>query len=106
MNILDIRNINNGSKLLIETTNAIYDVKVVDNQEGVIEISGGRKIEKTTTAMLIGACWKEKRYSYEIRKNMTMEMFYNDNNLITARVLNVIVYGPDEKWHYDMEWNK
>jgi len=106
MNILDIRNIENDSRLLIETTNAVYDIKVVDNKGGIIEISGGHKIEEATTAALIGACWKSKRYLYEIRKNMTMELFYNDDKLITARVLNVVVHGPDDNWHYDMEWNK
>tara|TARA_R110000824_G_scaffold9415_4_gene42161 strand:+ start:50035 stop:50355 length:321 start_codon:yes stop_codon:yes gene_type:complete len=106
MNILDIRNIDNGSKLLIETTNALYDINILDNKDGIIEISGGYKIEKTTTAVLMGACWKNKRYQYEIRKNMTMELFYNDDKLRTARVLNVVVYGPNDQWHYDMEWNK
>ena len=106
MNILDIRNIDNKSKLLIETTNAIYDMTVVDNKSGIVEISGGQKIEKTTMGVMIGACWKDKRYLNEIRKNMTMELCYDDNKLRTARVLNVIVYGPDDKWHYDMEWNK
>lgn len=106
MNILDIRSIDDGSKLLIETSNAVYDITVINGQDGIIEISGGYKIERTTTAMLIGACWKDKRYLYEIRKNMTIELFYNDNKLRTARVLNVVVYGPDDEWHYDMEWNK
>ena len=106
MNILDIRSIDNDSKLLIETTNAVYDVTIINNEDGLIEISGGYKIDKTTTAMLVGACWKDKRYLYEIRKNMTIEIFYDDNKLRTARVLNVVVYGPDDKWHYDMEWNK
>lgn len=106
MNTLDIRNIDNESRLLIETTNAVYDVKVVDNKDGMIEISGGHKIEKTTSAALIGACWKDRRYPFEVRKNMTIELFYNDEKLRTARVLNVVVYGPSEEWHYDMEWNK
>ena len=106
MNILDIKNIDNGSKLLIETTNAIYDIKILDNQDGIIEISGGYKIEKTTSGVLMGSCWKQKIYSGEIRKNMTLELLYNDEKLTTARVLNVVVYGPDDKWHYDMEWNK
>ena len=106
MNTLDIRNIENGSKLLIETTNAVYDINVIDSQDGIIEISGGHKIEKIATAVLLGAYWKDKRYLYEIRKNMTLELFYHDDKLRTARVLNIVVYGPDDKWHYDMEWNK
>ena len=106
MNIVDIRNMENNSRLLLETTNAIYDIRVLDNKKGRVEISGGNKLEKTTEASLIGACWKQKRYLYEIRKNMTVEISYDDNKLTTARVLNVVVYGPDEQWHYDMEWNK
>ena len=104
--MIDITTIENGTQLLIETKNAIYDVLVIDSSTGEVEISGGYKITKPTKAVLFGSSWGTKKYPKEIRKNMTVNFFYGEQKLTTAKVINVIIFEKNEGWYYDMGWNK
>ena len=104
--MIDITTIENGTQLLIETKNAIYDVLVIDSSTGKVEISGGYKITKPTKAVLFGSSWGTKKYPNEIRKNMTVNFFYGEQKLTTAKVINVIIFEKNEGWYYDMGWNK
>ena len=73
---------------------------------GEIVLTGGYKITTPTKAILSGSSWDNRKYEYEIRKGMTIDFFYGENRLTTAKVSNVVIFGPDETWYYDMEWNK
>tara|TARA_R100000008_G_scaffold23676_1_gene12725 strand:- start:984 stop:1313 length:330 start_codon:yes stop_codon:yes gene_type:complete len=105
--IVDISTIESGVQLLIETKNAIYDIEIVDGATGEVMLTGGYKVASPTKAILSGASWQNRKYEHQIRKGMTIDFFYNgDERLTTARVSNVVLFGPNESWYYDMEWNK
>ena len=104
--IIDITTIDSGVQLLIETTNAIYDIEMLDGSAGRVLLMGGYKISSPTEAVLSGSSWQNRKYEYEIRKGMTIDFFYGEKRLTTAKVVNVVVFEKDEKWYYDMEWNK
>ena len=104
-NSIDIRQLDEGIVLLIETTNAIYDATVVDNKDGIIEITGGYKISDPTRAILVGSSWRGKRSPYKLVKDMTVELYFDEEKLTTGRLLNLVVFGPEDEWHYDLEWN-
>ena len=55
--MIDITTLENGTQILIETKNAIYDVLLIDNSTGEVEISGGYKITEPTNAVLYGSSW-------------------------------------------------
>lgn len=104
--MIDLTTIENGTQLLIETKNAVYDVLIIDNSTCEVELSGGYKVTEPTKATLSGSVWASKKYPNEIRKNMTLEFFYADHKLTTAKVINVVIFEKDEEWYYDMGWNK
>ena len=56
--------------------------------------------------MLYGSAWGSKKYPNEIRKGMTINFFYGENKLTTAKVINVVLFEKNEGWFYDMGWNK
>ena len=55
--IIDITTIDSGVQLLIETTNAIYDIEILDGSAGQVLLMGGYKISSPTEAVLSGSSW-------------------------------------------------
>ncbi len=92
-----------GTKLEVKTTNAVYQIEVVDPKKQKLRIQGGSQFPKTTDAELTGSTWGGTAlWADRIGRDMYMELFAKGIALATLQVESVKVIG--DKWEYRMEW--
>lgn len=111
MNI-QVGKLKQGSKILLETKECVFDIEVVDPANGGIVISGGRRFVKPTNAKLIGVFGRENNekndaliHPNEIEKNVGVEIIYQDkdnisSDFVTSPILSAKISG--EGWSYEV----
>jgi len=92
-----------GTKLEVKTTNAVYQIEVVDPKKQKLRIQGGSQFAKVTDAELTGSTWGGSAlWADRIGRDMYMELFARGIALATLQVESVVIKG--DKWEYAMEW--
>tara|TARA_Y100001973_G_C5206132_1_gene341652 strand:- start:2398 stop:2775 length:378 start_codon:yes stop_codon:yes gene_type:complete len=122
---IDITKLKKNTKILVETEDTVFEIKVTGPKSCVAEVHGGMKFIRPTRVTISGAIDKRALKSggkkplikeKHIEKNRCIEFLYKKNGqtkdkiqsiLITSKVLSATVYSPDGKWSYDaIERNK
>jgi hypothetical protein len=111
MNI-QVGKLKQGSKILLETKECVFDIEVVDPANGGIIISGGRRFITPTNAKLLGVFGRENNekndyliHPNEIEKNVGIEIIYQDkdrisSDFVTSPIISAKIFG--DGWSYEV----
>lgn len=108
----DIRALDPGTKINVETCNSVYQLIVVYKSE--ITIMGGMKsngeirFPSPVPAAFVGSVWPGLHLlrSFWIGEKMMLEFFLEEGGMIrTSPVVNAEIESKDESWSYSLDWN-
>ena len=110
---IDVKILKKNTTLLIETSQTIYEIKVINPKDGSMLIHGGLRFIRLTNVKFLGCIDTNKSQSQEtnltdlcICRNKPMMFMYthegNEHNMSTAPVLTARVSGPKGGWYYDV----
>lgn len=91
--IIDITKLKRNTKILVETKNTIYEIKVVGPKSGTVLVQGGIKFIRETRAKVEGEIKKNEGIIFVDKKR--------DDTFLSSRVLSATIYAPDDSWQYD-----
>jgi hypothetical protein len=109
--MIDITKMQRNTVILIETVNAVYEIKVTGPKSCTIEIQGGKRFVRPTKAILNGSFEDSDAHEKELQKGMinwaeSMDISYKINKIThsisTADVLSARIYAPDGSWNYEV----
>ena len=93
---IDIKKLEKGTKILVETEGSVYEIIVSSKKTGMVTVSGGEKFLRPV---------KVKIQDSKIGKFKQIIFFYKEKNqpkeVRTKRVLSARIYGADGSWHFD-----
>jgi hypothetical protein len=96
---INICKIKSGTKLLVQTINSLYELKILEKNK--ITIKGGNYILDTCAAILKGCLSSDDKLLENcIEQNKRMKIVLQGRTLLTSNVINVIVQG--DNWEYSM----
>lgn len=117
MNI-EVNKLKQGTKVLLETKESVFDLEVLDPTNGLILIEGSRRfIKKPREAVLVGVYGKrdflhndELLAPFQIERGIGIEIKYNDddgvsNDFITSPILSAKIHGTNaegKEWGYEV----
>lgn len=91
--IIDITKLKRNTKVLVETKNSIFEIKVIGPKSRNVLVHGGTKFIRETKARILG----------NIKAGGPITFTYKENDLTfsTSKVLSATIYAPDGSWQYD-----
>lgn len=122
---IDLQKLQDGTILLIETVNAVYEIEI-QKYSGLGKarnavISGGTSFVHPTNCELLGSFRTDiqdiqvlvepdlSRYAGMIKKGLCIEIRYlsaprakKHSIIATAPVVSCMITAPDKSWHYEM----
>lgn len=116
MNI-DINKLKQGNKVLLETRESVFNFEVLNPENGLILIEGGRKFAKPREAVLVGAYGRRDFLEqdsllapFQIERGVGIEIKYKDSDnvscdFVTSPVLSAKIHGNDaegKEWGYEV----
>jgi len=108
----DIRVLDPGTKINVETCNSVYQIVIVYKSE--ITIMGGMKEDgelrfpSPIPAAFVGSGWPGFHLlkPFWIGEKMQMEFFLDGGGVIrTSPIVNAEIEAEDESWSYSLDWN-
>jgi hypothetical protein len=101
---IDITKMKPGTKIVAHTKNSIYNIVVVKEQKVIIR--GGKYFPTPQEGFFKGSTFGGIMKIGWIGFMMRMEIVYNEGkqSLSTTEVVTATVVGPDEDWHFTLDW--
>jgi hypothetical protein len=116
MNI-KVNKLKQGNKVLLETKESVFDFEILDPENGLIMIEGGRKFTTAKVATLVGVYGRRDFLHQdsllaplEIERGQGIEIQYRDSDniysdFVTSPVLSARIHGTDaegKEWGFEV----
>lgn len=99
-----------GTRLRVETMNSVYNILVQDGLHITITggslREGGTRFPEPVKGEIIGALLQTRLKYGKIVRGMRLAMELESGGIETSIITEVKIDGPDDAWHYSMEWRK
>lgn len=106
---LNVSALEPGTKLVIETKNSFYDIKIVEAKKVTIfggSIGNNTRFSKPVNAIIHGSTWGSSAIMVDwIGRNMYLEFnVEGGKTYVTSSIQNITIESPDGSWNYSMGW--
>lgn len=101
-----------GTILILETLYSYYNIKIIEGKNvmvtGGMTKSGEDRFPNPTKAIICGSAWDETSIIKIdwIGHQMRLEIIWDNNKLLTSRIIEATIESPNKSWSYSMEWSK
>jgi hypothetical protein len=96
---IDVRRLKTGTRILVETGQHVYEIKVVPSGAGLVEISSTDPVlHRPTVGQFVGSVSRSCEVEGWIGKHLFMVLRFRNGVYRSSPVLTAEVSGDD--WHY------
>jgi hypothetical protein len=99
-----------GTRLMVETLNSFYEIKIIDHR--IVEVFGGTRRDGTTRfpqpveGIVIGSTWGGSMLKVDwvgLDMRLELRIVGTRGSLVTSPVKKIVVEAPDGGWAYTID---
>ena len=110
--MIDLRKLRTGNKILLETKECVFEIEVINPENGFVNISGGKRFIIPTVATILGSYGFTEDDATErlvkelcIDKNYGVQIHYTDKEDISCDIITSVVVSAKisgDGWSYEV----